>query len=47
MKKTYRVWYTPYGLKDESDYIDITAESEKEAREFAATCGWVEDVEII
>ena len=44
---TYRVWYRPYMLEDEEDYMDITAETEKEAVERARTCGWVSFIEIV
>ena len=43
----YRVWYTPYGYPGESDYIEIEAESEQEARMHGAVYGWVESVETI
>lgn len=41
----YRVWYSPYGYSDESDYIDVVADSEQEARRRASAFGWVTDVE--
>lgn len=42
--KKFRVWYQPYGLSGESDFIDVTAENEDEARRFASSCGYVEEV---
>ena len=44
---TYRVWYNPYSYPEEEDYIDITGRTEKEARESAATLGYVTGVETI
>ena len=43
----YRVWDTPYLLSDEEDYIDVTADTEKEAREFARTLGYVTFIELV
>lgn len=42
--KRFQVWYTPYGMYGESDFIEVTAENEDEARRFASSCGWVEEV---
>lgn len=44
---TYRVWYRPYGLDEEEDYIDVTASNEDEAIRFARTCGYTTDVELL
>lgn len=41
----FRVWYEPYGFRGESDFMDVTAVNEKEAREFVSASGWVESVE--
>lgn len=43
----YRVWYTPYGLSDEEDFVEVEAENEQEARRFGAALGWVTFVELV
>lgn len=44
----YRVWYNPYGLdRDEEDFMEVTAETEKEARRLVSSSGYVTDVEEI
>ena len=43
----YRVWYKPYGFQDEEDFVEVTVDSEKSAREKGAAYGWVVDVEVI
>ena len=44
-RNQYRVWYAPYGYPEESDYMDVEAKTEKEAREIVSASGWVESVE--
>ena len=41
----YRVWYEPYGLIGESDFMDVEAVNETEARRFVSSFGWIESVE--
>lgn len=44
----YRVWYNPYGLEpDEEDCMEVTAETEEEARRRVSSSGYVTDVEEI
>ena len=47
MRRVYRVWYAPYLLDDEEDYIDVEAVSKTEAMERAVALGWVTYAEII
>ena len=44
MKKKYQIWYTPYGLDGESDYVEGEFESKDEAYRYGGACGWVEEV---
>lgn len=46
-KQIYRIWYEPYGMPDEEDFIDVDADSEEEAVRFARTCGYVTGIEWI
>lgn len=41
----FRVWYEPYGFSGESDFMDVTAVDETEARRFVSSFGWVESIE--
>lgn len=44
----YRVWYNPYGLdRDEEDFMEVTAETEEEARRRVRSEGYVTSVEEI
>ena len=43
----YRVWYEPYGLTGEDDYMDVTANNEEEARRRVSSSGYVTSVEPI
>jgi len=45
-KNKYRVWYRPYSYPDEEDFIDVTANTEQEAVEFARTLGYETEVEL-
>ena len=44
MKKLFQVWYQPYGLIGESDYIEGEFESRKDAYEFGCAMGYVEEI---
>lgn len=44
MKKLYQVWYTPYGLYDEEEYIEGEFDSVESARLFVSSFGWVHEV---
>lgn len=44
----YRVWYNPYMLDNEEDYIEVNAVDEKEARRKVSTSGrYVTYVELV
>lgn len=44
----YRVWYNPYDLeRDEEDFMEVTAETEEEARRRVSSSGYVTSVEEI
>ena len=43
--KEYRVWYRPYLLDDEEDYVVLEAENKDEARRRGNDYGWVTEIE--